>query len=66
MTAEGGSAKLDIADSMISLIGEHSIIGRTVVVHAEVDDLGQGGHELSKATGNAGARAACGVIGIAK
>jgi len=66
VTAEGGSAKLDIADSMISLIGEHSIIGRTVVVHAEVDDLGQGGHELSKATGNAGARAACGVIGIAK
>jgi hypothetical protein len=27
------------------------------------DDLGLGGHELSKTTGNAGARVCCGVIG---
>ena len=58
--------QVEISDSMISLTGENSIIGRTVVVHADVDDLGQGGHELSKTTGNAGARSACGVIGIAK
>lgn len=61
-----GVAKVDIVDNMISLEGEHNIIGRTLVVHADVDDFGDGGHELSKSTGNAGARLACGVIGITK
>jgi len=35
-------------------------------VHADPDDFGKGGHELSKVTGNAGARVACGIIGIGK
>lgn len=64
--ASGGTAKVDITDSFLTLSGENSIVGRTMVIHADKDDLGQGGHELSKSTGNAGARAACGVIGIAK
>ncbi|KAI9220929.1 copper/zinc superoxide dismutase [Blastocladiella britannica] len=61
-----GVAHIKISDSHIHLAGIHSIVGRTVVIHADIDDLGKGGHELSASTGNAGARVACGVIGIAK
>ncbi|CAD5114361.1 DgyrCDS3498 [Dimorphilus gyrociliatus] len=61
-----GVAKVNITDSLVNLTGSLSVIGRTIVVHADPDDLGKGGHELSKTTGNAGARVACGVIGISK
>lgn len=61
-----GVARINIKDKIISLQGGHNVIGRTVVVHADPDDLGLGGHELSKSTGNAGGRLACGVIGVSK
>ena len=51
-------------DAFIQLSGEYSIIGRSVVVHADEDDLGRLGFEDSKTTGHAGARLACGVIGL--
>lgn len=51
-----GVAKVNITDKQISLVGDNSVLGRTLVVHADQDDLGVGGHELSKTTGNAGAR----------
>ncbi len=57
---ENGKAHLDINDSMIDFSGNHSIIGRAIIVHAGEDDL------TSQPTGDAGARVAYGVIGIAK
>ena len=61
-----GVAKVDITDCQIPLSGENSIVGRAIVVHKDVDDLGTGGFEDSKTTGHAGARLACGVVGLAK
>jgi Cu-Zn family superoxide dismutase len=56
---EDGVAKVNITDNVISLSGPHSIIGRSILIHAGADDFGQ-------PTGNAGARVGFGVIGIAK
>ncbi|GAA4666858.1 hypothetical protein GCM10023197_22710 [Gordonia humi] len=61
---DDGTANFTIIDKQIPLAGPQSIIGRAVVVHADPDDLGKGGHELSKSTGNAGGRTACGIIGL--
>ena len=41
------------------------LLGRSVIVHADEDDLGLGGHEDSKSTGHSGARIACAIIGRA-
>jgi Cu-Zn family superoxide dismutase len=45
---------------MMSFEGENSIIGRSVILHQNEDDL------KTQPTGNAGPRIACGVIGVAK
>ncbi|KAL5457271.1 hypothetical protein EMCRGX_G034518 [Ephydatia muelleri] len=63
---ESGEALVDIVDKQIPLTGPNSIVGRSIVVHADKDDYGRGGFDDSKTTGHAGARLACGVIGIAK
>eukprot|EP01016_Furgasonia_blochmanni_P014881 TRINITY_DN1793_c0_g1_i13.p1 TRINITY_DN1793_c0_g1~~TRINITY_DN1793_c0_g1_i13.p1 ORF type:complete len:280 (+),score=74.39 TRINITY_DN1793_c0_g1_i13:87-842(+) len=54
-----------LEDKLIRLDGPTSIIGRSIVVHADEDDLGRGNFPDSKQTGHAGARVACGVIGLA-
>ncbi|XP_049546280.1 uncharacterized protein LOC125957545 [Anopheles darlingi] len=61
---ENGIAKTSYSDTVVSLYGARSVIGRAIVIHAEVDDLGKTNHPDSLKTGNAGGRVACGVIGI--
>jgi Cu-Zn family superoxide dismutase len=57
---EHGNAIYDEINYHITLSGPHSIIGRSIIVHADADDL------HSQPTGNSGNRIGCGVIGISK
>ena len=65
MANSAGVATISIIDKKLQLNGEHSVIGRAIVVHADPDDLGRGSHSTSKLTGNAGGRVGCGVVGYA-
>jgi Cu-Zn family superoxide dismutase len=58
VTDKSGHAVYERTDNLISLNGTHSIIGRSIIIHANPDDL------KTQPTGNAGPRVACGVIGI--
>jgi len=60
-----GVVELKFNDALVSLFGPYSVLGRTVVIHEDVDDLGRGGNAESKKTGNAGGRMACSIIGVA-
>ncbi|XP_029004964.1 extracellular superoxide dismutase [Cu-Zn]-like [Betta splendens] len=53
-----------IIESEATLFEGLSAIGRAVVVHEKVDDLGQGGDAGSLLHGNAGRRLGCCVIGL--
>ncbi len=56
-----GHAHLDLTVDNITLgMGPMNIIGRGIIIHEKADDY------VTQPTGNAGARIACGVIGIAK
>ena len=59
-----GTIEATLVDGHISLTGESSVIGRALVLHADPDDLGRGGFPDSLTTGHAGARIACGVVGL--
>ncbi|MBD3314950.1 MAG: superoxide dismutase family protein [Chitinivibrionales bacterium] len=54
-----GIARIDRIDPMISFEGPSSVVGRALVVHRKEDDF------TTQPSGAAGARLACGVIGIA-
>jgi Cu-Zn family superoxide dismutase len=44
-----GIAEGRFSDHLIKLSGEHSVVGRSVMVHADPDDCGKGGHKESHA-----------------
>ncbi|KAM9995085.1 hypothetical protein ACTFIY_001269 [Dictyostelium cf. discoideum] len=57
---------INITDNIITLFGQNSIVGRSIVVHDKEDDLGRGNSQDSKITGNAGSRLGCGIIALSK
>lgn len=70
-----GVAVGKVTDKLIKLFGEYSVVGRSVMVHADEDDIGNGPlmgwpqtppppapAQHTKTTGNAGARIGCGEI----
>ncbi len=62
-----GVAKFRMEDSLVKLRGtKANVIGRSVVIHEDMDDLGMGNHNDSLTTGHAGKRITCAVIGYSK
>jgi len=57
---QNGQAHYERVDNVIAFSGGNNILGHGMIVHAGEDDL------TSQPTGAAGARVACGVIGIAQ
>ena len=54
-------------DTYVKLRGTKSnVIGRSLIIHEDPDDLGMGGYNDSLTTGHAGARVTCAVIGYSK
>ena len=56
MADEEGHAHYERVDKIISFEGDHSIIGRSVIVHADPDDY------VTQPAGASGTKIACGVI----
>ncbi|KAH9508191.1 hypothetical protein Btru_054966 [Bulinus truncatus] len=56
---KNGESLVNLTFRAATLLGENSIVGRGIVVHAQRDDLGEGDTPASKTTGDAGGRIAC-------
>ena len=67
-TDNKGNFKYNYTDPRLSIIGDigKSIIGRSVVIHEGIDDLGLGNNTESKISGNAGGRMTCAIIAHSK
>src|SRR5210317_22539 len=62
-----GVAKFRMEDNLVKLRGtKANVLGRSLVIHEDMDDLGMGNHSDSLTTGHAGKRITCAVIGYSK
>ncbi|HEY5037816.1 MAG TPA: superoxide dismutase family protein [bacterium] len=57
---KNGTAKFKFKDKVIQLSGEDSILDKSLILHADMDDM------KTQPTGNAGKRVACGIIELMK
>ena len=65
-TNDKGEAHVEFNDRLVSLFGDRSVLGRTLVIHNNQDDLGLNPNSPdSKTVGTSGSRLSCGVIGVA-
>lgn len=61
-----GVARVSLKSRLLKTSGiRYNIIGRSIVVHEDEDDLGRGGFEDSHTTGHSGKRIGCAIIGYA-
>jgi Cu-Zn family superoxide dismutase len=58
-----GDCNFQFEDELIKIRGSYNVIGRSVVIHENEDDLGLTDNINSKTTGNSGGRIAYGIIG---
>lgn len=62
-TDDNGKSKMSLKTNKFNV---SEILGRSIIIHEDEDDLGLGNFEDSKTTGHSGTRIACAVIGISK
>ena len=65
-TDDNGNCNQILISKYAKLRGKYSIMGRSLVIHNKMDDLGLTDHPDSKITGNSGSRIACSIIGYSK
>ncbi|XP_048365305.1 extracellular superoxide dismutase [Cu-Zn] [Sphaerodactylus townsendi] len=63
---QDGKIRLSMSNLQPSLFNKQAILGRSVVIHENADDMGKGNNSGSLEHGNAGKRLACCVIGFCK
>ena len=62
-TDDQGNCKMSLKTDKFNV---DDILGRSIIIHEDKDDLGLGEFEDSKTTGHSGSRIACSLIGISK